>query len=117
MTPFWKKKQKDPNHSAGSFINVDLNQIKATCPKCKTVHTGADIWNRFYICPNCRKLEFYQGDGEAGQARLHAQSECKYGREQGQQRQAEAYAEGMKADHRPSFSVGSAASPSCLSSK
>ena len=55
MTPFWKKKQKDSSNSAGRFINVDPSQIKATCPKCKTVHTGADIQNRFYICPNCGK--------------------------------------------------------------
>ena len=55
MTPFWKKKQKDPAHSAGSWIHVDMSHIQATCPKCKTLHTGADIWQRYFICPNCGK--------------------------------------------------------------
>lgn len=55
MTPFWKKKGKVPAQSAGAKIDLDLSHIKAVCPKCKTVHTGNDIWNRHYICPNCGK--------------------------------------------------------------
>ena len=53
--PFWKKKQKSAAKSAGVKINLDVSQIKATCPKCKTVHTGSEIWDRYFICPNCGK--------------------------------------------------------------
>ena len=53
--PFWKRKQKTAGKSAGAKIDLDVNQIKATCPKCKTVHTGPDLWDRHYICPNCGK--------------------------------------------------------------
>lgn len=55
MTPFWRKKQKAASQPAGATIELDLSHIKVTCPKCKTVHTGNDIWNRFFICPNCGK--------------------------------------------------------------
>lgn len=53
MTPFWKR--KIAGEPAGVKIDLDLNHIRAICPKCKTVHTGFDIANRFYICPNCGK--------------------------------------------------------------
>ena len=55
MAPFWKKKQKAAERTAGMRIDLDVSSIKITCPKCKSVHTGADVWNRYYICPNCGK--------------------------------------------------------------
>lgn len=53
MAPFWKKKQKAAERAAGTRMDLDVSHIKAACPKCKTVHTGADIWDRHFICPNC----------------------------------------------------------------
>ena len=55
MTPFWKKKQKAAERTAGTRMELDVSHIRVTCPKCKAVHTGADIWNRYYICPDCGK--------------------------------------------------------------
>lgn len=55
MAPFWKKKQKAAEGAAGTRIDLDVSRIQVTCPKCKTVHTGNDILNRCYICPNCGK--------------------------------------------------------------
>ncbi|MBQ3489610.1 MAG: acetyl-CoA carboxylase carboxyl transferase subunit alpha [Clostridia bacterium] len=37
----------------GALINVDLNNVKVTCSKCKNEYTGNDVWHRYYICPNC----------------------------------------------------------------
>ena len=55
MALFWKKKQKAAESAAGTRIDLDVSHIRVTCPKCKTVHTGTDIWDRYYICPNCGK--------------------------------------------------------------
>ena len=55
MMPFWKRKQKAASQPTEAMIKLDLSRITATCPKCKTVHTGNDIWNRFFICPKCGK--------------------------------------------------------------
>lgn len=55
MIQFWKKKGKTADRSVGAAIDLDIGNIQVACPKCKTVHTGADIWNRYYICPNCGK--------------------------------------------------------------
>ena len=55
MIPFWMKKQKDIGSAEGKTINLDFSGIKAVCPKCKAVHTGTDIWNQYYICPDCGK--------------------------------------------------------------
>ena len=55
MIPFWNKRRRVEDRSPGVTIGLDPGQIKATCPKCKNVHTGAQIRNRFYICPNCGK--------------------------------------------------------------
>ena len=55
MALFWKKKQKAAERTAGARIDLDVSHIKAACPKCKGVHTGSDIWDRYYICPNCGK--------------------------------------------------------------
>ena len=55
MTPFWKKKQRPAALPTGTKIDLDVSSIRVTCPKCKSVHTGTDIWSRYYICPNCGK--------------------------------------------------------------
>lgn len=55
MTPFWKKKGKTVNQPAGVKLELDIGSVQVTCPKCKSVHTGNDIWNRHYICPHCGK--------------------------------------------------------------
>jgi len=55
MIQFWRKKEKTADRSAGATIDLDIGNIQVTCPKCKTVHTGNDVWNRYYICPNCGK--------------------------------------------------------------
>ena len=55
MALFWKKRNADTAPPAGTMIHLDPSHKKATCPKCKTVHTGNDIWNRNFICPNCGK--------------------------------------------------------------
>lgn len=55
MTPFWKKKQRPAVRPTGTKINLDVSNIRVTCPKCKTVHTGTDIWDRYFICSNCGK--------------------------------------------------------------
>lgn len=55
MIQFWRKKEKIADRSAGATIDLDIGNIQVTCPKCKTVHTGNDVWNRYYICPNCGK--------------------------------------------------------------
>ena len=34
---------------------MDLDRKTVTCPKCKTVHSGSDMWQRLYICPKCGK--------------------------------------------------------------
>lgn len=53
MALFWMKKKKAAYRPAVKKIELDLGHIKTTCPKCKSVHTGTDIWNRYYICPDC----------------------------------------------------------------
>lgn len=55
MIPFWKQKRKGSERSAGTQIKVDLGHMTAVCPKCKTVHTGSDAWQNFFICPHCGK--------------------------------------------------------------
>ncbi len=55
MRPFWKRGGKDRNGPAGMEIKPDLGHLKAVCPKCKTVHTGSDVWNHHYICTKCGK--------------------------------------------------------------
>ena len=55
MALFWKKKQKAAERIAGTIIDLDVSHIQTTCPKCKSVHTGANVWNRHYICPSCGK--------------------------------------------------------------
>lgn len=55
MGLIWKKKGKAANQPSGGRIELDFSKIKASCPKCKTVHTGNDVWDRYYICPNCGK--------------------------------------------------------------
>ncbi|MDO4740710.1 MAG: acetyl-CoA carboxylase carboxyl transferase subunit alpha [Eubacteriales bacterium] len=49
------KKQKEIASPKETASNMDFSAIKAVCPKCKTVHTGADVWDRHYICPVCGK--------------------------------------------------------------
>ena len=55
MIPFWKRSGKSKERPVGTQISLDLSHLKAICPKCKTIHTGNDIWNRYFICPNCGK--------------------------------------------------------------
>lgn len=55
MIPFWKRDGKSQKRPAGMEIKLDLGHLKSVCPKCKTVHTGNDVWDHHYICPNCGK--------------------------------------------------------------
>ena len=55
MRPFWKRNRDAAAQPPGKKINVDLDRRTVTCPKCKTVHTGADAWKSLYICPKCGK--------------------------------------------------------------
>ena len=54
MTLFWKRRKNGPE-SPGADIGPDFGRITAVCPKCKTAHTGKEIWDRFFICPRCGK--------------------------------------------------------------
>jgi len=53
MSTFWKRRHNKIGYSGGALINVDLNNVKVTCSKCKKEYTGNDVWHRDYICPNC----------------------------------------------------------------
>ena len=53
--PFWKRNRNGSGHPPGTKIHVDLDRKTVTCPKCKTVHSGSDVWQRLYICPKCGK--------------------------------------------------------------
>ena len=53
MSMFWKKRHNKTGYSGGALINVDLDHVKVTCSKCKTVYSGNDVFHRYYICPNC----------------------------------------------------------------
>ena len=55
MSPFWKRNRNASEHPPGTKIDLDFDHRTSTCPKCKTVHSGADIWNQNYICPKCGK--------------------------------------------------------------
>lgn len=48
MKSFWRRHCKEvvENHS-------ERNPLEAVCPKCKAVHSGAELWKRHYICPSC----------------------------------------------------------------
>ncbi len=49
----WNKKQKKTGTPPSPPIERDVSGIKVTCPKCKSVHTGNDVWYRYYVCPDC----------------------------------------------------------------
>ncbi len=53
MPMIWNKKQKKTGTPPSSPIERDISGIKVTCPKCKSVHTGNDVWYRYYVCPDC----------------------------------------------------------------
>jgi len=55
MPIFGIKKQKNIVPPKEKASNMDFDRIKAVCPKCKTIHTGADIWYQRFICPECGK--------------------------------------------------------------
>ena len=55
MNPFWKRNRAASAHPPGTKLHVNLGNRTVTCPKCKTVHTGADAWQSLYICPKCGK--------------------------------------------------------------
>ena len=53
MSTFWKKRHNKIGYSGGALVNVDLERVKVTCPKCKTAYTGNDVFHKYYICPEC----------------------------------------------------------------
>jgi len=55
MRPFWKRNRNASDYPPGTKIDLDFDHRTVTCPKCKSVHSGADIWNQNYICPKCEK--------------------------------------------------------------
>ena len=50
--PFGIKKSKE-DQSLEVCTKAELEQIKVTCPKCKTVYSGSDAQDLLYICPKC----------------------------------------------------------------
>ena len=60
MSTFWKKRYKKIGDSAGTLIDLDLGGVKATCPKCKNVYTGNEVFHRYYICPSCGAYKDYK---------------------------------------------------------
>lgn len=55
MIHFWKRNRKGMDQSGHTEIKVDFSNMTVTCPKCKTVHSGNDAWQNYFICPNCGK--------------------------------------------------------------
>lgn len=55
MRLFRKRNRPAASHPPGMKLQVNLEQTRVTCPKCKTVHTGPEAWQSLYICPKCGK--------------------------------------------------------------
>lgn len=51
----WNRKRKKEGSPAGIPIERDVSDVQVTCPKCKSVHTGSEVWYRYYVCPDCGK--------------------------------------------------------------
>lgn len=52
---FLNKKYKIPPVKLNLGIEAELQKLKITCPKCKTVYTGREAINHLYICSECGK--------------------------------------------------------------
>ena len=49
----WNRKRKKAEIPVGIPMDRDISGVKVTCPKCKSVHTGSDVWYRYYVCSEC----------------------------------------------------------------
>lgn len=50
--PFGIKKRK-VDQSLQVRTKAELDHLQVTCPKCNTVYSGSDAYDRLYICPQC----------------------------------------------------------------
>ena len=49
----WNRKRKKAEIPVGNPMDRDISGVEVTCPKCKSVHTGSDVWYRYYVCSEC----------------------------------------------------------------
>ena len=49
----WNRKRKKADSPAGVPVGRDISGVQVTCSKCKSEHTGSDIWYRYFVCPEC----------------------------------------------------------------
>ena len=53
MSILWKKRHKTIGYPGGALANVNLENVKVSCSKCKSTYTGNEVFHRYYICPKC----------------------------------------------------------------
>ena len=49
----WNRKRKQTGSPAAQSLERDVSGVRVNCSKCKSEHTGSDVWYRYYVCSEC----------------------------------------------------------------